>query len=248
MNMHMNATPEPMIAARRQPRSPKKGDARIHHRGLLCLVLAVSLHANAALETINYLGDTVVKDTDSGLMWLQDANLSNTTMNWTDAKDWAEALDYAGYTDWRLPSAGLLNPDDPGSAYDGSADSGYNITRARAELAHLYNGVLGNSSKYNADGSESGTWSWPGNNGPFVDVVSTYWLAEEFAPDTTLAWHFYATNGVQDASLKAAGNLVGAWAVRDVAAVPLPGALTLFGTALVGLLGFRAAATSFVIR
>ncbi|MBK6585367.1 MAG: DUF1566 domain-containing protein, partial [Gammaproteobacteria bacterium] len=169
INLHMNATREPLIGTRPQPRSPKKGDAPMHHRGLLCLVLAVSLHANAALTPVTGLGPsqdhTVVKDTDSGLMWLQNANLDG-TKTWADANTWADGLVYAGYDDWRLPSAGLLNPDDPVGALDGSGDSGYNITRARAELAHLYNGVLDNPSYCNADCSVSGAangWSWPHN-------------------------------------------------------------------------------------
>ena len=260
INLHMNATREPLIGTRPQPRSPKKGAARRHHRGLLCLVLAVSLHANAALTPVTGLGPshdhTVVKDTDSGLMWLQNANLGG-TMTWSQAKTWADTLVYAGYDDWRLPSAGLVSSDPmhPVYAHDGSGDYGYNIVRDEAELAHLYNGVLDNPSYCNADCSLTGTangWSWPHNNGPFtnVNLANSYWLDEAFAPNPpnpSYAWTFYAYYGRQSAPNTSTS--LGAWAVRsDVAAVPLPGALALFGSALAGLLGFVRRRHPLVIR
>ena len=247
--MPMNATPEPLIVARTQPRSPKKGDARRHHRGLLCLVLAVSLHANAAL--VNNFDGTVTDDV-SGLMWLQNANLGG-TKTWSQAKTWADTLVYAGYDDWRLPSAGLLNPDVPVYAYDGSGDLGYNIVRDEAELAHLYNDVLANPGYCSTGGcgvsGAANGWSWPGNNVPFtnVNLAYYYWLDEAYAPDPSDAWTFYAYGGGQSAD--GTGYYLGAWAVRsDVAAVPLPGALALFGSALAGLLGFVRRRHPLVIR
>ncbi len=46
-------------------------------------------------------GDSTISDNATGLMWMK--NDSKTTMNWEDALDYAENLDYAGYSDWRLP-------------------------------------------------------------------------------------------------------------------------------------------------
>ena len=45
-------------------------------------------------------GDGTISDLATGLMWLQD-DLG--PMNWEDALAGCEALDYAGYDDWRLP-------------------------------------------------------------------------------------------------------------------------------------------------
>jgi hypothetical protein len=48
-------------------------------------------------------GDGTVTDAATGLMWLQDD--SGTGMSWGEALDWAEELESAGYSDWRLPDA-----------------------------------------------------------------------------------------------------------------------------------------------
>jgi hypothetical protein len=52
----------------------------------------------------------VVVDTRSGLMWSRNFNIAGKKMDWSDAMKWAEGgifskrLDYAGYSDWRLPT------------------------------------------------------------------------------------------------------------------------------------------------
>ncbi len=46
-------------------------------------------------------GDSTISDIATGLMWVQMD--SKTTMNWENALNYAENLEYAGYTDWRLP-------------------------------------------------------------------------------------------------------------------------------------------------
>lgn len=53
-------------------------------------------------------GDDIVVDRATGLMWPTDftaagGNLGN-ILNWNPAIDWALALDFAGFTDWRLPN------------------------------------------------------------------------------------------------------------------------------------------------
>ncbi|MBN2106604.1 MAG: DUF1566 domain-containing protein, partial [Deltaproteobacteria bacterium] len=47
-------------------------------------------------------GDGTVTDTDTGLMWQQDTASDNYT--WEQALVYCEALDFAGHTDWRLPT------------------------------------------------------------------------------------------------------------------------------------------------
>jgi hypothetical protein len=47
--------------------------------------------------------DGTITDTDTGLMWLQDANVSG-SLTWSEAKSWAHNLTHAGYDDWRLPN------------------------------------------------------------------------------------------------------------------------------------------------
>ncbi len=48
-------------------------------------------------------GDGTITDFSTGLMWMK--NDSATTMNWSAALDYAENIDFATYTDWRLPNA-----------------------------------------------------------------------------------------------------------------------------------------------
>ncbi len=59
-------------------------------------------------------GDGTITDKATGLTWmkidsghLQAGN--HGTMNWSQALQWAEGLDYAGRTDWRLPNAKELH-------------------------------------------------------------------------------------------------------------------------------------------
>lgn len=47
-------------------------------------------------------GDGTISDVASGLMWMQNDNGSG--VNWEDALAYAKAMDFAGYTDWRLPN------------------------------------------------------------------------------------------------------------------------------------------------
>lgn len=47
--------------------------------------------------------DGTITDNSTGLMWLADNN-SISTKSWADALDYCNALDFAAYTDWRLPN------------------------------------------------------------------------------------------------------------------------------------------------
>jgi hypothetical protein len=49
-------------------------------------------------------GDGTIFDTDTGVMWLQNANHFNDTFEWQDSVDVCAALDFAGHNDWRLPT------------------------------------------------------------------------------------------------------------------------------------------------
>jgi hypothetical protein len=59
-------------------------------------------------------GDGAITDLTTGLMWMRDDsgffNIGdNGALNWEQALDWAENLEYAGYSDWRLPNAKELH-------------------------------------------------------------------------------------------------------------------------------------------
>lgn len=76
---------------------------------LIPLVMTLSLLVSAHAALVNN-GNGTITDTETGLMWLQDANYSMTSgydadgrMNWDDAMAWADSLVYAGFDDWTLP-------------------------------------------------------------------------------------------------------------------------------------------------
>ena len=48
-------------------------------------------------------GDGTITDSSTGLMWMK--NDSGTTMNWSAALNYAEGIEFAMFTDWRLPNA-----------------------------------------------------------------------------------------------------------------------------------------------
>ena len=54
----------------------------------------------------------VVIDLATGLMWVQDGNAlgcnNGNVLSWNDAIDFANALDFAGFTDWRMPNINEL--------------------------------------------------------------------------------------------------------------------------------------------
>jgi hypothetical protein len=67
-------------------------------------------------------GDGTISDRATGLTWMQ--TNSGEGLNWEEALDYCESLDYSGYSDWRLPDAKELqsivdysrSPDVTGSA------------------------------------------------------------------------------------------------------------------------------------
>jgi hypothetical protein len=175
---------------------------------LSLFIFILSLTANAALIDN---GDGTITDTDKNLMWLQDANYAKTSgyyltlgyswdtngkMTWDDAVAWADSLVYAGFDDWRLPSA--LNS-------DGSGPCGFGYNCIDSEMGHLYYTELGNSS-----GSGGFTKSVPFANLQAAD----YWSGTVYAPEPTAAWDFRISDGYQGLGGKTGDEY--AWAVRVV--------------------------------
>ncbi len=199
----------------------------------LCLL---STSVNAAL--VSRSGGLAYYDTDTNLTWVADANLAKTSgydadglMNWTQSVGWIASLNaqnaglgYLGTNDWRLPTT--LQPDpscgsqfNPGGPYP---LQGFGVGCTGSEMGHLFN----------VDGISSSTPS------PFSNVQpGVYWSGTEYAPDTSVAWDFNFHNGNQSFTNKTVAWY--AWAVRpgDIALVPVPGAVWLFGSAL-GVMGW----------
>jgi uncharacterized tellurite resistance protein B-like protein len=48
--------------------------------------------------------DLIYTDSETGLMWPKDGDIAPKKTTWYEAKEWVSSLNYAGYTDWRLPT------------------------------------------------------------------------------------------------------------------------------------------------
>ncbi|MGZ8242444.1 Lcl domain-containing protein [Methylomagnum sp.] len=147
-----------------------------------------------------------------------DFNTATGHMSWWGAQAWVgylNSVNHQGYNDWRLPSA------------DPVADVGYGNT---SELGHLFYDELGGVSDQPIDATHNGNYSLLSNVESYV-----YWFATENAAYPGESWVFDTSIGYQDGYVKV--SQFGAWVVRtgDVAAVPLPATVWLFGSALTGL-------------
>ncbi len=163
-------------------------------------------------------------------------------MNWSDANAWAASLDINGVTGWRLPDTVDVGND--GATYTNiyqGVDYGYNITTP-SELSNMFYNVLGNTAYYDTSGVATGC-TVPNycltNTGPFSNLQSGgYWSSTEYAPNPSDAWYFGFSIGYQGDGNKASS--VYAWAVQSgnvggASIVPVPAAVWLFGSGLLGL-------------
>ena len=175
-----------------------------------------SMQSHAAL--IPVLDGQAYYDDVADLTWLADANPTGATMNWAATNVWVAGLNISGVTGWRLPSS--LNS-------DGSGPCGPGLSCTDSEMGNLYYNVLGNA----AGGP-------PTNTSPFSNVQSNhYWSSTEVAPNPSSAWFFGFNSGSQSHISKGVGKF--GWAVQsgNVGAVPVPGAVWLFSSGLLGLVG-----------
>ena len=236
------------------------GNARKFSTLLAAAGFMVSGAAQAALHD---RGGGLLYDDVLNVTWLQDANYAKTSgydadglMDWSAANVWATNLFYhdsvrgADWNDWRLARNGPIGSawtDD--SAYDGSADSGYNITSPHSELAYMYYVNLGLKGYFSPTGTlqpdsgihRDGSLGGEADVGPVKNLQPfTYWSGTQYVipryPYISLAWFFRTVNGYQ--SIDLFYNEFSAWAVRDgdVAAVPEPETYALFlaGLAVMG--------------
>ena len=135
-------------------------------------------------------------------------------MAWADGLSIYDAVRDVTYDDWRLPTT--LQPDPSCSYQSGGISYNYNCTGS--EMGHLYN----------VDGGQLGL---------FTNLLpGLYWSGTEYAPNTGNAWLLDFNNGRQDFCIKICPLFALAVRSGDVAAVPVPAAVWLFGSAL-GVIG-----------
>ncbi len=204
---------------------------RSHLMGALGAMLStiITLPAHAALigvlpATTGGTDWQAYYDDQLDITWTANANI-NGADTWDNQVAWAAGLNIDGVTGWRLPSM------------DVNGDGGIvscTVSQAQAackdnEYGHLFN--------YGA-GTVFGSGITASSPGPFSNVQSgVYWSGTEFASNPTRAWVFRFDSGILLTGIKDGSGF--AWAVRsgDVSAVPVPAAVWLFGSGLIGLLG-----------
>jgi hypothetical protein len=182
--------------------------------GVLCAVLAlVSYNTQAVLID---KGNGLIYDTDLDITWLANAN-SGGLLTWDAAVNWADSLETGSAMNWRLPTA------------DNCVSTNTNPMDCSAEFNRLFYNELG------------GTQGDPltGDVGPFADIQNNYWTSEERVSDPPSAWYFWfgGSAGTRDWAW-ADDETISVWAVHDGnIATPIPAAIWLFGSGLLGMLG-----------
>jgi hypothetical protein len=200
--------------------------------GLLLSAVCLVSVANATLID---RGNGMIYDSTQNITWLQDANLAGTTMNWDASVAWAAGLSVGGFTDWRLFNSdpGDTNCSDNFNPGSGFSQQYWNFNCTGNELGYLFYNEFGVTS---GNSISTATGAGLANLNLFTNVQSyPYWSGTEYAPSTNEVWLFSTINGSQLGGFKDFDLY--AWAVRDgdVAAVPEPGALAMFGLGLLGL-------------
>jgi len=196
---------------------------------MAALILSTSVSANLVGRLAATPGGTDYQayyDDVANLTWLADANAVGGYVNWDNANSWAATLVVDGVSGWRLPTT--LQPDSSCDNNNNGVSNTYNCSGS--ELGNLFYNVLGNTAYAASDA------------GPFSNIVQygRYWSATEYAPNINYAWYFVMEfYGYQDYIYKGYSEYYTAWAVQtgDVSAVPVPAAVWLFGSGLLGLIG-----------
>jgi hypothetical protein len=176
---------------------------------------------NTIISTIGSITDTPnLYDTpaNSGSYTLSAADFgANGLVSWFGAQAYTKYLNtinYAGSNQWALSSAGV-NP-----------QTGVNLS---SPLGQLF---------YNELGGVAGS-AIPNTSNFTNEQASAYWSGTEYAPIPNLARYFSTSNGSQYTTYKNVQLYAWAASPGQVSAVPVPGAIWLFGTGLLGLLGLK---------
>jgi len=232
------------------------------HLAVYACVFALGVATSADAALISRLGGQAVYDTDLDMTWLSDANLALTetfgiprkapglpeftfgiqddgSMNWETANSWIAAMNadqgtgYLGFSDWRLPKVVI-----PDTCSTGGTNPIPNMGVActLSDMGHLFYiefEATGNTSVFDTGNPDEISKF---NN---LDGIGSrqYIYGDLWEQDTDQVMTFQFAYGTQGAINRNFNNW--AWAVRDgdVAAVPVPPALYLFGSGLLGLIG-----------
>jgi hypothetical protein len=180
------------------------------------ILFFVFASANAALVD---RGEGFIYDDVLDITWAQNANL-NGLASWEEQTAWADGYSqthsvFGNFDDWRLPSL-----DRNGDGQFALCQS-FNVSEVECrdtEFGYLYyqNGIS------------------LASPGVFTDIqLNNYWASNVQVGDPVIAAGFEFLSGQSIGDFKS--SQFGSWAVRDGDIVPVPAAVWLFGSALMGL-------------
>ena len=195
--------------------------SRVLGAGCAVIFSLITISSHASL--VSRLGGQAYYDDVLNITWMADANINGAEF-WDTQTAWAAGLDINGITGWRLPSVDV-NGDT--TIIDCSTS-----TQAECmdnEYGHLfYYGsdiIKGNGNEVDPNNSTT----------PFSNVQSDWYWSSTLTG--SFPYFFDFTDG--SFTIASKNTNIAAWAVYDgdVGAVPVPAAIWLFGSGLLGLVG-----------
>jgi len=157
------------------------------------------------------------------------------TLSWFGAKAWVNylnATNYAGTNTWTLPTTV-----DSNSSYGYPNGASGNPSQSSSQMAQLFHGGLGQVAGSDITTTHNSSYTL------FSQVQSyAYWSGAEYSAYPDDAWLFVTDDGSHDLTIKGGHYYALAVSPGDVgalSAVPVPGAVWLLGSGVMGLAGLR---------
>ena len=196
-----------------------------HLFGALCAV-AIGFNSLPSHAALIDNGGGLIFDDVLNITWAQPDNLRT----FDGANTWADGLTLGGATDWRLPYISVSAGAGPFTGTPVNCNTATELACRDNELGYMFyqnlSGTLNQSILTSGDPDLA----------LFPALQSgVYWSGTEF--DSSDAWAFNFNFGNQFNGFQRDDNY--SWAVHagNVGAVPVPAAVWLFGSGLIGLLG-----------
>jgi hypothetical protein len=193
--------------------------------GAMCasIISFISIPSHAAL--VDNSGG-LIHDTVLDITWAQ----PDTVRTWDDANAWAAGLTLGGVSGWRLPYISVAAGAGPFTGSPVDCSTATELACRDNELGYMfYQNLSGTLNQSILTSGDPDLALFP------TLQSSNYWSDTEFG--SFYAWFFGFSFGGQGIGSHDSGLY--SWAVHagNVGAVPVPAAVWLFGSGLIGLLG-----------
>ena len=197
-----------------------------------CVVTLITTTTKAALVDN---GGGLIYDDVLNITWAQPDNIQR---NWGEANTFASGLILGGVSGWRLPFISVAAGAGPFTGSPVDCDTASELACQDNELGYMfYHNLSGTRGVSIVDSGDPDLALFPS-----LTVLEKYfWSGTEV--DSTSAWTlqfnaggFISDPGQQIPQSQIAGN-AHAWVVHEGNIVPVPAAVWLFGSGLIGLVG-----------